>query len=377
MNRLEEILAQDLSHLQEINRLRTLHSSYADHPQMINLASNDYLYLAHDLKIFEEFKRHSSDRCIPYSSTSSRLLDGNHDLFTQVEKTLAEWYGKEEALFMNSGYHMNIGLLPALSTTKSLILADKLVHASIIDGIRLSKAQCIRYRHMDYEQLETLVNKYHDDKDIIFIVTESIFSMDGDITDLRKLTDIKKRYDNVILYVDEAHAVGVRGAQGRGVAEEQGCMRDIDLLCGTCGKALASQGGYVVCSKIIKEFLVNHCRSLIYTTALSPQQMAWMLFVLRHISHYDQQRKNLIHTSTWLKTQLANKGYVSGSQSHIIPIMIGDDKKMLSLKERLYSKGYLTQGIRPPTVPENTARIRLSLHSHISQEELMELINSL
>lgn len=212
---------------------------------MLNLSSNDYLGLAAYLPLRTEFLQSLTPDTFLPSSSSSRLLTGNFNIYVQIEDLLARLFRKESALVFNSGYHMNAGILPAVSDARTLILADKLVHASIIDGIRLSAAKCIRYRHNRYDQLEQLLVSNHAGYDRIIIVTESIFSMDGDEADLRRLVTLKQQYDNVLLYVDEAHAVGVRGMHGLGCAEEQDCVADIDFLCGTFGKALASVGGHL------------------------------------------------------------------------------------------------------------------------------------
>ena len=224
---------------------------------MLNLSSNDYLGLASDLSLRDEFMKGLSERDFLLSASSSRLLTGNFPVHDELEKMLACLFGRDGALVFSSGYHLNTGILPAVADAHTLILADKLVHASLIDGIRLSAAKCIRYRHQDYTQLQTLLEKHHHDFSRIIIVTESIFSMDGDVAPLALLAELKKTYPNVMLYVDEAHAVGVRGQKGLGIAEEQGCLKDIDFLCGTFGKALASVGAFVVCSQTIREYLVN------------------------------------------------------------------------------------------------------------------------
>ena len=181
----------------------------------------------------------------------------------------------------NSGYHANTGILPAVSNAQTLILADKLVHASLIDGIRLSSAKCIRYRHNDASQLQRLVSENHNLYAQIIIVTESIFSMDGDKADLCALVRLKKSYSNVLLYVDEAHAFGVRGEKGLGCAEEQDCINDIDFLVGTFGKAIASAGAYIVCRQVIREYLINKMRTFIFTTALPPVNIQWTAWVLQ------------------------------------------------------------------------------------------------
>lgn len=255
---------------------------------MLNLSSNDYLGLASDLSLRDEFMKGLSERDFLLSASSSRLLTGNFPVHDELEKMLACLFGRDGALVFSSGYHLNTGILPAVADAHTLILADKLVHASLIDGIRLSAAKCIRYRHQDYTQLQTLLEKHHHDFSRIIIVTESIFSMDGDVAPLTRLAELKKTYPNVMLYVDEAHAVGVRGQKGLGIAEEQRCLKDIDFLCGTFGKALASVGAYVVCSQTIREYLVNRMRTLIFTTALPPFNTAWTKFVLSRLGHVER-----------------------------------------------------------------------------------------
>ena len=220
---------------------------------MLNLSSNDYLGLASRTDLKEAFFEEWKEKGYPLSSSSSLLLTGNFTVYTELEQLMAERFNREAALLFNSGYHANTGILPALADKQTLILADKLVHASIIDGILLSGAPFQRYRHNDYNQLETLLKKNAGQYEQLFIVTESIFSMDGDVANLRRLVELKKSYPNVCLYVDEAHAIGVRGKNGLGIAEEQDCIREIDLLVGTFGKALASMGAYVVCSRTIRE----------------------------------------------------------------------------------------------------------------------------
>ena len=244
---------QTLHALEQEGNLRTLPEArhdgiwiWQDGRRMLNLSSNDYLGLASDAALQDEFWRSVPERDRLLSASSSRLLTGNFTAHRELEALLAGRFGRESALTFSSGYHANTGILPAVADAHTLILADKLVHASLIDGIRLSAAQSIRYRHQDYRQLRSLVEKHHAAFGRIIIVTESVFSMDGDVAPLAALAELKRMYPNVMLYVDEAHAIGVRGKHGLGIAEEQGCLREIDFLCGTFGKALASVGAYVV-----------------------------------------------------------------------------------------------------------------------------------
>ena len=288
-----------------------------------------------------------------------------------MEQQLATAFGTEAALVFNSGYHAYTGILPAVSNARTLILADKLVHASLIDGIRLSVAKSIRYRHNQYDQLERLIEVNHTEYERIIIVTESIFSMDGDEADLRELVRLKRKYANVWLYVDEAHAFGVRGDKGLGCAEEQECISDIDFLVGTFGKALASAGAYIVCRKVIREYLVNKMRTFIFTTALPPVIIQWTSFAFTRLPNFRQRREKLQLASSKLKEALERKGYACPSSSHIVPMITGESNIAIRKAEELQRKGFYALPVRPPTVPEGTSRIRFSLTAEISEEEIL------
>ena len=379
-----EYMQQELQTLKEHSNLRRLpqvthegRTVIADGRHMLNLSSNDYLGLAADRQLKEEFLQTLTPDTFLPTSSSSRLLTGNFGIYEELETELATLFGTETALVLNSGYHANMGILPAVSDAQTLILADKLVHASIIDGIRLSSARCIRYRHQDYRQLEQLLEKHQHDYDRIFIVTESIFSMDGDIAPLPLLVDLKKRYPNVLLYVDEAHAVGARGIRGLGIAEEQGCMADIDLLCGTMGKALASMGAFVVCSYTLRRYLINKMRTLIFTTALPPIQMAWTRFVLLRLAELNDRRRHLLRMSHTVQQALTARGYSSPSESHILPVIIGDSHEAILKAEDMRRKGFYVLPVRPPTVPEGTSRLRLSLTASLTEADVERLIQAL
>lgn len=341
--------------------------------RMLNLSSNDYLGLASDRKLREEFLRTLTPDTFLPTSSSSRLLTGNFTVYEELETELSHLFGTETALIFNSGYHANTGILPAVSDTHTLILADKLVHASLIDGIRLSAAKCIRYRHNDLAQLRRLLKEHHAAYRQIIIVTESIFSMDGDQADLQALAALKHRYGNVLLYVDEAHAFGVRGRHGLGCAEELGCIRDIDFLVGTFGKAAASVGAYIVCKRVIREYLVNRMRTLIFTTGLPPVNIAWTLFVVRRLADMQERREHLTHISRTLRETLLAKGYACPSTSHIVPMIVGASADAVLHAEALQRHGFYALPVRPPTVPEGTSRIRFSLTAEIREEEIEEL----
>ena len=345
---------------------------------MLNLASNDYLGLAADLNLREEFLDTLKIERALFSSSSSRLLTGNFAEYEQFENSLSIAFGRAALLF-NSGYHMNIGILPALCDSKTVILADKLVHASMIDGIRLSNAQYVRYRHNDLQHLEQLLQKYHQDEQIerIIVVTESIFSMDGDETDLAALAQLKQRFAKTMLYVDEAHAIGVRGGQGLGCAEQYGVLDQIDFLVGTFGKAIASVGGYIICDSIMRDYLINKMRPLIFSTALPPISMAWSDFIFNKVLNMQQQRQHLAEISQYLQQAVIAKGFSSPSSSHIIPIILGESQAAIEKARYIKKKKIYAMPVRPPTVPQNSSRLRISLTALVQKNELQQLVECL
>lgn len=380
MNAIEQ-MQQELQLLKEHSNLRRLPEIVHDGrdvivngQRMLNLSSNDYLGLASDRKLREEFLNTLTPDTFMPTSSSSRLLTGNFTVYEELEAELTQLFGTEAALVFNSGYHANTGILPAVSDNRTLILADKLVHASLIDGIRLSSAKCIRYRHNDILQLSRLLEEHHTEYRQIIIVTESLFSMDGDQADLSALVQLKHRYDNVLLYVDEAHAFGVRGKHGLGCAEEAGCIGDIDFLVGTFGKAAASTGAYIVCKKVIREYLVNRMRTLIFTTALPPVNIAWTVFILRRLANMQERREHLAHISRMLRKALEERGYPCPSVSHIVPMIIGPSADTILRAEALQRNGFYALPVRPPTVPEGTSRIRFSLTAEVKEQEIKEMI---
>lgn len=380
MNRYEE----KLNALQSVRMLRSLpqveqigNRVVKDGREMLNLSSNDYLGIADRMDFREEFLSDLTAKNFRATSSSSRLLTGNFPSYDRLEKRLCELYHRDAALIFNSGYHANIGILPAITDSHTLILADKLVHASIVDGINLSKAKCIRYRHNRYDQLTDLLEKSYSEYEQIIVVTESIFSMDGDRSDLLRLTALKKQYPSIMLYVDEAHAVGVCGQQGLGCCEELGIIPDIDFLVGTFGKALASAGAFVVCSQTMKSYLINTMRSLIFTTALPPVVLDWSLFVLNKVVGMQQEREYLQRISRQVQcaVEAHNNGIVS--ESHIVPFLCGSAEKAVNTAVQMQRKGFYLLPVRPPTVPEGTSRLRISLNAGCTPAEIDTLIHEI
>lgn len=329
--------------------------------KLLNLSSNNYLNIADNQAITQEFLDNVGNT-YSFGSASARLLTGTLPVYQELEELLSSLYGKESALLYNSGYHANVGISSALNQKGDVIFSDKLNHASIIDGMRLSDGKFFRFPHNDMHALEKLLERERKNFNNAFIITESVFSMDGDIEDLKKIVELKKKY-NCIMIIDEAHAFGVFGEKGLGVAEELGIIDDVDLLVGTFGKAIGSMGAFVTGSKTMIDFLINKSRSFIFSTALPPINIAFSKWIIEtQISKTAQKRKNMLN--------LAKK---FGSQSHIIPVVIGENKDTVDLCEVLFHNGYFTLPIRPPTVPVGTSRLRLSLTADIREEELQTL----
>jgi 8-amino-7-oxononanoate synthase len=341
--------------------------------QYLNLSGNDYLGLGSNAALLHEFyaRLGSEDDWSLYAlgSGASRLMTGSSAAYQQLEDSLARLYGKERALVFNSGWQLNTGVLSALIRKSDLVLADRLCHASLIDGLRLTGAKVIRYPHLDYEKLEKLLRQHCGPSKMVFIVTESIFSMDGDCAHLPTLVALRDKY-GALLYVDEAHAVGVRGERGLGLAEEQGVIEEIDLLIGTFGKAWAGQGAFIVGSHLVGNVLVNTARSLIFTTALPPVCIHWLNFILPKIVAMTDERLRLTELADQLRTRLHQLGLVTGGASQIVPVLIGNAAKAVAAAEQLRAQGWWVHAVRPPTVPPNTARLRLSLSAALGSTQL-------
>ncbi|AKD40155.1 8-amino-7-oxononanoate synthase [Pasteurella multocida] len=342
---------------------------------MLNMSSNDYLGLANNEALRQAFFTQYQDQLPALTSSSSRLLTGSFPIYDELESLMAQAFGRETALLFNSGYHANIGILPALADKKTLIVADKLVHASMIDGIRLAQCEFVRFRHHDYVHLEQILQKNDRTFERIIVVTESVFSMDGDCADLIQLVALKQRYPQVMLYVDEAHAIGVLGEKGLGLAEQQGCINQIDILVGTFGKALGSMGAYVICDQVIRDYLVNKMRPLIFSTALPPFNVAWTHFVFQQLPHLQAERAHLAQLSQHLRQAIVDIFQVPmPSESCIVPYILGDNELTVRTAQRLQQQGYYCLPIRPPTVPKGTSRIRFSLTADMQVAEVEQFI---
>lgn len=329
--------------------------------KLLNLSSNNYLNFADNEKITQEFLVYAKDK-FSFGSASARLLTGTLPIYNELEELLSTLYKKDSTLLYNSGYHANVGISSALNQRGDVIFSDKLNHASIIDGMRLSEGKFFRFPHNDMDALEKLLIRERKNYKNAFIITESVFSMDGDIENLKKIVELKKKYDCSMI-IDEAHAFGVFGEKGLGVAESLGIIDDIDLIVGTFGKAVGSMGAFVTGSKTLIDFLINKSRSFIFSTALPPINIAFSKWIIEtQFPKTKEKRQRML--------SIAKK---FGSDSHIIPVVIGENKDTVDLCEVLFHNGYFTLPIRPPTVPVGTSRLRLSLTSDIVEDELIVL----
>lgn len=344
---------------------------------LVNLSSNDYLGLLEDEALRESFYAQLHGEARLLSAASSRLLTGSTEEARLLETELARAYGTEAALVFGSGYHANTGILQAVAGPKTLVLADKLIHASMIDGIRLAGCDYVRFRHNDLGHARVLLERRAADYDEVMLMTESVFSMDGDRTDLKALTALKADFPNLILYLDEAHGVGVFGPNGLGCAEAEDVLGDIDILVGTLGKALSSTGAYVVCRADLRDILVNRMRPFIFTTALPPVNLAWTRFVLAALPAMAARRERLQSMGRRLADTVRAKGVPCASASQIVPWLVGPNDAAVAAAAAFRSAGFYVLPIRPPTVPEGTARLRFSLTAALTEADFGRLLEVL
>lgn len=354
-----------LSHFRNIKNFENKDEKYIyiNGEKFLNLSSNNYLGFADNKKITEEFLNYAQDK-YSFGSASARLLTGTLPIYKELEDLISNMFNKEKTLLFNSGYHANVGINSSIADKGDVIFSDKLNHASIIDGMQLSKGKFFRYPHNNMEALERLLIRERKNFNNAIIVSESVFSMDGDIADIQKLVSLKEKY-NCLLILDEAHAFGVFGQNGLGVTETLNLTDKVDLIIGTFGKAIGSMGAFATGNHILIDYLINKARSFIFSTALPPINIAFSKWIIENKLPYTYEKR-----SNMLKL-----GQKAGSQSHIIPIIIGSNKDTVDTCEILFHNGYFTLPIRPPTVPEGTSRLRLSLTTEINEKELFDAIS--
>ena len=347
---------------------------YRRRSELIDFSSNDYLGLADHPELKKASKK--AIETLGTSSSASRLLSGDLAIHHELEEKTALFKGKESALVFNSGYQANVGIISALYKAGDAVFCDRLSHASILDGISLSGARLFRFLHNDAGHLESLLKKTAGKFKNSLIVTESIFSMDGDKPPLKEIVSLKEKYGCKIM-ADEAHATGIFGTDGSGVVAEQGLTDRVDLIMGTFSKALGSFGAYIAGSGKMIEYLINTCRSFIYSTALPPSVIAANIAALEIVAKEPFRRETLLENAAYFRSELKAKGFEVKGQSQIVPLILGDTQRAVALSKSLEEKGYEVLPIRPPTVPLGQSRLRFSLTCHHSKETLQELIEQI
>jgi 8-amino-7-oxononanoate synthase len=367
---ISQCMAVSLARMEGNGRLRTLRCV-----QGVNLCSNDYLGLAlHEgLKAAVCNAVQSSERV---GSTGSRLLSGHVAAWGSLEEEFAAFAGTEASLFFNSGFAANTGLLPALLQGGDVVFSDALNHASLIDGIRLSGAQKEIYRHGDMNALEDALRRHSGGTGGRVIVTESIFSMDGDHAPLREIFQLAERYGAEVI-VDEAHATCTYGPGGRGLAAEHGWEDRCLAVVHTCSKALAGIGAFVCGSKTLKAFLMNSARSFIFSTALPPYMALQIQAALRLASSMEAERRHLASLAEDLRARLRGFNYgCEVSHSQIVPLIVGSNQGALDLAAALEQQGFAVRAVRSPSVPPGTERLRISLTADLSAEVIQNFIDA-
>ena len=344
-----------------------------DDKKMLNLSSNDYLNLSTDKDLVLEFvDKYKNKNEFILSSASARLLTGNSSEYKRLENNFSSLSSKEASLLFNTGYQCNQGVISALISKGDCIFCDKLNHASIISGLKLSQGDHFRYKHLDYDNLEKQLSEKRKNYKNALIVSESVFSMDGDIADIKKLVELKKKY-NCLLMLDEAHAFGVFGNNLFGVAQENNLLDEIDIITITLGKSLASMGAICVSNRVIIDYLINKASTFIFSTALPSINIMWSNFLLEEKFKLLKEKKEKLNSLF----KEVHKIYPTISSSQIIPVIIGDSLKTKNTALFMQDRGYYVLPINPPTVPLNTSRLRLSLTSDITKDEMKDFFEKL
>ncbi|VAX22265.1 8-amino-7-oxononanoate synthase [hydrothermal vent metagenome] len=376
------LFEEDLAHAEQKGLLRSLRiiegwdgrSAVIDGKKVTVFGSNDYLGLSCHPEMQEAVSRFMAGS--PFGSGASRLVAGTTKHHVAFEEEIAQFLNKEAALMFSSGYSANVGLMTALLNKNDTVYADRLTHASLLDGARFAGARLKRFKHNNPESLAELLSK-NDGKGKKLVVTEGVFSMDGDKPPLAEITKTAKKY-GAILLVDDAHGFGVFGENGRGTVDEAGVARQVDIHAVTLGKALGGQGGIIAGSRSLIDGLINFSRSFIYSTA-PPQVMAVAGSVaLKVVSGTEGKtlRKKLGNNIDLLALGLKKLG-LNGSGSHIVPVMVARDKDIVQMGKRMLEQGVLAPAIRPPTVPPGTARFRVSLSASHNEGDISKLLEIL
>ena len=341
--------------------------------KFLNFSSNDYLGFANN----GELKRYMIKAIKEYGigAGSSQLVVGHLEPHERLEKKLAKFFNKKAALIFSSGYHANLAIASVLINKNTIILQDKYNHASLIDSALLSKGKLVRYRHCDLKHLKSLLEKYKNSE--LIVMTDGVFSMDGDCSPLSEISKLCRQH-NALLVVDDAHGVGVLGKNGAGLVEEMNLEKKVDLLIGTFGKSFGAAGAFIVGNETIIEVFIQKARTYIYTTALLPSLAATITHTLKMIKESDSLRLHIRELVAHYK-KLSKKAeiYTSKFDNHIQPLVVGGANEAVQLSKALYKKNILVPAIRPPTVPKDTSRLRISITAAHTKKDISLLVKTI
>lgn len=376
MKKFPQSLRQKLHLREQNNALRQLPAAN----DLIDFSSNDYLGFASSESIFNQTHQYLLENNIKVNgATGSRLISGNHSLYSLTEDYIANFHQSESALIFNSGYDANVGFFSSVPQRNDIILYDELCHASIRDGIQMSKAKSYKFQHNDLSDLEQIIKRCHTEPVEVYIVTESVFSMDGDSPNLEQLVQLSEKY-NCLLVIDEAHSLGVFGEQGEGLVQFTNLHDSVFARIVTFGKGLGCHGAAILGPSELKNYLVNFARSFIYTTALSPHSVATILIAYQHLQS-EKESINQLKTNIQLfnqhKIQLGLKPLFVYSKSAIQCAIIPSNEKVKHIATQLQNNGFDVKAILSPTVPEGQERLRFCLHSYNSENEISEVLKLL
>lgn len=362
MNFFTDDIRKFLAHLESTHRVRTLKVPPGN---LIDLCSNDYLCLSQDQRIISALK--TGLDLYGAGSTASRLVSGHRDIFTELEAAYAQWVGTEAGLFFANGYAANVGTLSGILDGSYAAFADRLSHASLVDGVRLSGARKVYFKHNDMNHLEDLLKKSTEKRRMI--ITESLFSMDGDVAPMPDLLELSKKY-SALLYVDDAHALGVCGTAGSGLSH------GADFRIGTFGKALGLEGAVVATSELAKKYLVHMARTFVFSTAPLPAIAHAAITAIELVQGMDAERAQIQQTSAYIRSAIKDMGYSTGlSASHIIPLLCESESAALRAADALALAGFHAKAIRPPTVKQS--RLRISVNAGINRVAADQFLQAL
>lgn len=372
--RIPEHIHKKIANRKADNAFRTLKNNLFT----IDFFSNDYIGFASSKAIHAEVEKILAEQKWQHGATGSRLLSGNHSLYEVAENEITKFHNSESALLFNSGYDANVGFFSCIPQRNDIMLYDSYIHASIRDGISLGLTKSYKFKHNDLSDLEKLLKKFSSSKQTTFVATESVFSMDGDSPDLLKMTELCEQY-GAFLIVDEAHALGVFGQFGCGLVQHLGLENRVFARIVTYGKALGCHGAAILSSGVVKDYLINFARSLIYTTAMPPQSVAHIVAGYRQLkktTHIKKLQENISLFKNTLEKHKKNYSFIHSDSSIQAMIVSGNDF-VKSVAEQLQNKGFGVMPILSPTIPKGEERLRICLHSFNTEEQILNLVNNI